>query len=201
MLAAMQIVFAGDSVTDCGRRGEPEALGHGYVRLLADGPLAGHAVRNVGVDGSRIVDVADRWTTDVLDPRPDLVSLLIGINDTWRRYDSGLVFPAADYEHTYRDLLTALPSGTRVVLLEPFVLPVTDDQSRWWDEDLAARVEVVHRVAADHDALLVPTRSMLTAAAATSGNAALAADGVHPTPEGHRLIADLWWRTVAPTLA
>lgn len=201
MLGLMQIVFAGDSVTDCGRRSEPEALGHGYVRMLAEGPLAAHQVRNRGFDGNRLSDLAARWTEDVLTPAPDLVSIMIGINDTWRRYDSGQLSPADEYERIYRGLLATLPATTRVVLLEPFVLPVTDEQTRWWDEDLAARVDAVHRIAIDHDALVLPTGQALSAAADSQGAATLAADGVHPTAAGHRLIADLWWSVVAPTLA
>lgn len=196
----MQIVFAGDSVTDCGRRDDPDALGHGYVRLLAEGPLADHTVRNVGVSGSRAIDVAARWQDDVVAGSPDVVSLLIGINDTWRRYDSGEPTSVADFERTYRALLAALDPSTRIVLLEPFVLPVTDDQAHWWDEDLAAKVDAVHRIADDHGALLVPTHHVLAAAAIEQGCATLAADGVHPTPAGHQLIADLWWNTVRDTL-
>lgn len=201
MLATMRIVCTGDSVTDCGRREDPQALGHGYVRLLAEGPLSGHEVRNTGISGNRLTDLAERWADDVLAAEPGLLSVLIGVNDTWRRYDAGLLSPVDDFERRYRDLLTSLPPTTRVVLLEPFLLPVTEEQQVWWTEDLAARVEAVHRIADDHDAVLVPTHQALTAAATEVGNAALAADGVHPTAEGHRLIADLWWHTVAPTLA
>ncbi|MEV7972367.1 SGNH/GDSL hydrolase family protein [Cellulomonas sp. NPDC089187] len=197
----MQIVFAGDSVTDCGRRHDPDALGHGYVRRLAEGPLAGHTVRNVGVDASRVTDVAARWSTDVLADKPDVVSLMIGINDTWRRYDSDQLTPIADFERHYRALITSLDPRTVVVLMEPFVLPVTDEQTRWWDEDLAAKVDAVHRIADDHGAILVPTHHALAAAAIEHGCPALAADGVHPTPDGHQRIADLWWRTVGPTLS
>jgi acyl-CoA thioesterase I len=82
------VVFAGDSVTDCGRRTDPEGLGDGYVRDLWNdlGPQRPQIV-NVGISGNRAVDLRERWATDVLAHEPDLVSVLIGINDTWRRYD------------------------------------------------------------------------------------------------------------------
>lgn len=191
------VLFIGDSVTDCDRRTDPEGLGRGYVRLLAEGPLAGARVTNRGVNGHRIADLAARWDRGVLDQAPDVLSVLIGVNDTWRRFDSGEPSPVDAFEATYRDLLSrALAAGVRrLVLVEPFVLPVTADQGRWWAEDLGARVDAVHRVAADHGATLVPAAAHLTALASSRGAAVLAADGVHPTADGHRELADLWWRT------
>lgn len=189
------VLFAGDSVTDCGRRADPGGLGDGYVRLLAEGPLRGARVTNRGVGGDRAVDLAARWDPDVLQARPDVLSVLIGINDTWRRYDAGEPTPAAAFEATCRTLLGgALAAGVRrLVLVEPFVLPVTPEQERWWDEDLGERVAVVRRLAAEHDAVLVPAAAHLSALAGADGAGELAADGVHPTPAGHRALADLWW--------
>ncbi len=196
-----RVLLTGDSVTDCGRRADPDGLGHGYVRLLAEGPLRAADVRNTGIGGDRTADLAARWSTDVLDLAPDVLSVLIGINDTWRRYDSGVLTPVEAFEATYRDLLARLADrrgdATRLVLVEPFVLPVEPAQERWWAEDLGPRVDVVHRLAAEHDAVLVPAAAHLTALAAQRGAAALAADGVHPTAAGHAELADLWWRTVS----
>lgn len=191
------VLFIGDSVTDCDRRTDPEGLGRGYVRLLAEGPLAGARVTNRGVNGHRIADLAARWDRDVLGEAPDVLSVLVGINDTWRRFDSGEPSPVEAFESTYRDLLSrAAAAGVRrLVLVEPFVLPVTADQRRWWPEDLEARVAAVHRVADDHGATLVPAAAHLAALASARGAGTLADDGVHPTAAGHRELADLWWRT------
>lgn len=193
--APTHVLLVGDSVTDCGRRADPEHLGGGYVRLLAEGPLRGCRVTNRGVGGDRAVDLAARWQADVLAERPDVLSVAVGINDTWRRYDRGVTTPAEAFEATYRGLLgSALAAGVRrLVLVEPFVVPVTPEQERWWDEDLGAKVAVVHRLAAEHGAVLVPAGTHLAALAAEHGAVALAADGVHPTPAGHRALADLWW--------
>ncbi|WP_282946358.1 SGNH/GDSL hydrolase family protein [Cellulomonas endometrii] len=193
------VLLAGDSVTDCGRRSDPAGLGDGYVGLLAAGPRAGARVTNRGVGGDRLADLARRWDADVLAERPDVLSVLIGVNDTWRRYDSGSPTPVTEFEAGYRGLLeSARAAGVRhLVLVEPFVLPVTAQQERWWDEDLGDRVAAVHRLAAAFDATLVPAATHLTTLAATRGAAALAADGVHPTPEGHRALADLWWATAS----
>jgi lysophospholipase L1-like esterase len=189
------VLFVGDSVTDCGRRDDPDGLGDGYVRVLAQGPLRGARVTNRGVAGDRATDLAARWDADVLRMRPDVLSVLVGINDTWRRYDAGVTTPASAFEATCRALLgSALAAGVRrLVLVEPFVLPVTPEQERWWDEDLGERVEVVRKLAAEHGATLVPAADHLTALAGTHAPGYLAADGVHPTAAGHRALADLWW--------
>jgi len=196
------VLFIGDSVTDCGRRTDPDGLGDGYVRLLATGPLAGCRVSNRGVGGDRAVDLAARWEADVVAERPDVLSVLVGVNDTWRRYDAGEVTPVDEFEATYRSLLDrARAAGVgRLVLVEPFVLPVRPGQERWWDEDLGARVDVVGRLAAEHDAVLVPAAAHLTALVREHGAAALADDGVHPTALGHRALADLWWAGAGPSV-
>jgi lysophospholipase L1-like esterase len=196
--APVHVLLAGDSVTDCGRRTDPAGLGDGYVRLLADGPLQGCRVTNRGVGGDRLADLAARWDADVLAPRPDVLSVLIGINDTWRRFDSGRVSPVDAFETAYGDLLArAADAGVRrLVLVEPFVLPVTPGQGIWWDQDLRARVDAVHRLADAHGATLVPAAGHLTDLARDGSAAALASDGVHPTAAGHRALADLWWTTV-----
>ena len=190
------VLFVGDSVTDCGRRDDPEGLGSGYVRVLAATPeLAGRTVLNRGISGNRVVDLEARWADDVLAVDAAVVSILIGINDTWRRYDSDDPTTVDAYEAGYRRLLE--PFGARpetaLVLMEPFVLPVTPEQAGW-REDLDPKIEVVHRLATEFGATLVPTDVELTrlAAEGAGGAAALAEDGVHPTPRGHAAIAAIW---------
>lgn len=187
------VLFIGDSVTDCGRRTDPGGLGDGYVRLLAEGPLRGHRVTNRGVAGDRAADLAARWDTDAVAEQPDVLSVLVGVNDTWRRYDTGEITPLDAFEATYRALLDRASDVRRLVLVEPFLLPVVPDQARWWDEDLGARVAVVGRLATEYDAVLVPAAAHLTTLAQQHGASALADDGVHPTALGHRVLADLWW--------
>jgi lysophospholipase L1-like esterase len=187
-------VFAGDSVTDCGRRTDPDGLGDGYVRNVFD-DLSGRlgerrpAIVNAGISGNRAVDLAARWATDVLAHDPALVSILIGINDTWRRYDKLDPTTPEAFEASYRELLDAL--SCPVVLMEPFLLPVKDGQETW-REDLDPKLDVVRKLAVEYGAILVPTHVELTKQAATAGAATLADDGVHPTAAGHRALADLW---------
>ncbi|CAM5489268.1 SGNH/GDSL hydrolase family protein [Leifsonia shinshuensis] len=200
-----RFVFVGDSITDCGRdRSDPASLGEGYVRLIADA-LAGHAggagdaeVRNLGVSGDRAVDLEARWAAEVLPAQADVLTLYVGVNDMWRRFDSDDPTSAADFEATLRRLLDALPSPRpRLLLIEPFFLPVTTDQESWLD-DLDGKRAAVTRVAADYGAALVRLHDPMTSAARDQGIPAIAPDGVHPTPGGHRIIADAWHEAAAP---
>ena len=187
-------MFAGDSVTDCGRRTDHEGLGDGYVRNLYD-DLGERRPRivNSGISGNRAIDLVARWSTDVLAHDPSLVSILIGINDTWRRYDEEDPTTAESFETSYRELLD--PLTCPVVLIEPFLLPVKDGQEEW-REDLDPKLEVVRKLAVEYGAILVPADTELNRQAAAVGAATLAGDGVHPSPAGHRAIAELWRRVV-----
>jgi acyl-CoA thioesterase-1 len=185
------ILFIGDSVTDCGRREDaPDFLGDGYVRVIAD-RLPDRRVINAGISGNRVVDLRDRWHIDVVDQKPDILSVYIGINDTWRRYDENDPTSAASFEADYRAGLADLGGASRLILVEPFVLPVNDEQEHW-HEDLDEKRSVVARLAAEFAAGFVPLQSLLAAAAEDRGASALAQDGVHPTELGHRMIADAW---------
>ncbi|SDE12640.1 SGNH/GDSL hydrolase family protein [Glycomyces harbinensis] len=181
------VVFAGDSVTDCGRREDPDALGSGYVRLLAPAlAAAGFAVANRGVSGDRVRDLKGRWDTDVAALRPTIVSVLIGVNDMWRRYDSGDPTSAADFAADYRSILKGLDA--RLVLVEPFLLPVTGEQEAW-REDLDEKITAVRDLADEFAAVLVPADEVLNALGDPHG---LAPDGVHPGDRGHEALAELW---------
>ncbi|SDS07481.1 SGNH/GDSL hydrolase family protein [Microlunatus soli] len=190
------VVCYGDSITDAGRFGDPDALGTGYVRRLAD-RLSEQTVINSGVGGNRAVDLQARLADDVLAHRPDLVSIMIGINDTWRRFDRDDPTSAEDFERSYRDIATRITdTGAGLVLLEPFVLPVTEEQATAWREDLAPRIETVHRLATEFGAPVVALDAELNKLAAASSAAELAEDGVHPTAIGHDEIARLWLAAV-----
>lgn len=193
-----RVLFTGDSITDVGRRdGVGEGLGDGYVRRIAESPaFEGVEVVNTGVAGDRTTDLLARFPRDVLAHEPDVLSILIGINDTWRRYTDGDETPTERYAELYTGALTAArDAGIAVVLIEPFVLPVLRAQKAW-REDLDPKIDVVRSLAAQFDAVLVPADVSLTALAQEHGAAALAEDGVHPTAAGHDAIARLWLSTV-----
>jgi lysophospholipase L1-like esterase len=191
MTTPRRLVFVGDSITDAGRdRADAASLGDGYVGLVARA-LPGTRVVNLGVAGDRAVDLEARWERDVTPSAPDVLTVYVGVNDTWRRFDAGEATSAEAFEATYRRLLARVPGGARLVLVEPYLLPVRPEQHVWLD-DLAGKREVVTRLAAETGAARVPQHRALTRAAAGPGAAALAPDGVHPTPAGSRIIADAW---------
>jgi lysophospholipase L1-like esterase len=190
------LVFIGDSITDAGRFDDPEGRGRGYVRLIADalsrrGQNA--TIVNTGIGGHRVRDLRARWSSDALEHRPDVLTIYVGINDTWRRYDADDPTSADDFERDYRDILRqARDAGVRrLVLIQPFVTPV-DEQQTTWGEDLDPKRDAISRLAAEFGADVVPLHEIMAAASANLDAGALAWDGVHPTPAGDRVIADAW---------
>ncbi|CAB4705421.1 unannotated protein [freshwater metagenome] len=189
-------IFIGDSVTDCGRDIEPP-YGDGYVREIArSGKLAGEII-NVGTSGHRLVDLEKRWQVDVLDHKPTLVSIAIGINDTWRRYDDNDPTSTQDFRDQYHRVLTLTRQtyNPQFVLCEPFLLSVRDEMNEW-REDLNPKIEVIHAMAKEFNAVLVPFDSYLNNLAATTPMVQIAEDGIHPTAFGHTELAKLWINSV-----
>jgi acyl-CoA thioesterase I len=198
------VLFQGDSITDAGRvRENPDDLGLGYPLLTASWfsalyPEKGVRFINRGISGNRAADLVDRWQADCLDLRPAWVSIMIGINDTWRRYDSNDPTTAAAFEANYRNVLertcAGLP-GVRLLMLEPYVLPVPADRIAW-REDLDPKIAAARRLAREFNALYVPLDGLFAAASVRREPAFWAADGVHPTAAGHALIAQSWLKAV-----
>lgn len=199
-----RILFQGDSITDCGRDHQvPGSLGNGYVHMLAGmlaglHPALGAECLNRGISGNRTGDLLNRWDKDCLDLKPDVLSIMIGINDVWRRYDRKMPTDAATYRDNYRLLLErtreALPS-LQLILLEPFLLPVPEDRIQW-REDLDPKIDAVRHLAREYKAMFVPLDGFFAAASMHQPPAFWAPDGVHPSPAGHGLIAKAWLEAV-----
>jgi len=187
-----RLVFVGDSITDSHRdRTDAASLGDGFVRIIADDLGAAARVVNVGISGNRAVDLEKRWERDVAGTSPDVLTIYIGVNDMWRRFDRDDETTAAEFEATMRRLLdTDVVRTSRVILIEPFLLPVREEQNGWLD-DLDGKRAVVARLASEIGASMVPLHTILTKTAG-SDPAAIAPDGVHPSEQGARLIADAW---------
>jgi lysophospholipase L1-like esterase len=193
------VVFQGDSITDCGRnRDDSASLGAGYAMMTAGWYQASHPDRcarfmNLGVSGDRVRDLQERWQADCLGLRPSWVSILVGINDCWRRYDSNEPTSVEAFHAGYRDLLTRLrkASDAHVILMEPFLLHVQPGQEKW-REDLDPKIAAVRDLAAETGAFLVPLDRLFAEACKSQPPAFWAADGVHPTPAGHALICRAW---------
>ncbi len=206
-----RILFQGDSITDCGRTGSgnpAENLGQGYpffitARLRADHLGEEIDVVNRGISGHRVVDLYARWKVDALNLRPDVLSILIGVNDTWHEFGSQNGVEVPRYAEFCRRLLDwtreALPN-CRLILCEPFVLE-TGVVTRDWVAEMDQRRAVIKTLADEYGTVFVPFQSMFTEAANVAGDPAkLLGDGVHPTPCGHQLMADMWLKSAAAVL-
>lgn len=201
------VLFQGDSITDAGRNRENGAdLGRGYAWMTS--ALYGSAFPenqvkflNRGISGNRVVDLQGRWQEDCLDLKPTVVSIYIGINDTWRKYDRNDPTSAEAYEAGYRELLvrTKEELGAKIVMIEPFVLPVPEDR-RTWREDLDPKITVVRELAREFGARFVPLDGLFAQASMQAEPAFWAPDGVHPSPAGHALIAKAWLQAVGVNL-
>jgi lysophospholipase L1-like esterase len=199
-----RILFQGDSITDCCRdKADPASLGQGYAMMAASFLAALHpdlapVCLNRGINGHRAKDLLARWKKDCLDLQPDVLSIMIGINDTWRRYDSNDPTSTEAYARDYRSLLAQARAANpelKLILMEPFVLPVPEDRKAW-REDLDPRIEVVHGLATEFDATLVSLDKRLNEACTGQPPAYWAEDGVHPSLPGHALIARHWLTAV-----
>ncbi|MGZ4637363.1 SGNH/GDSL hydrolase family protein [Oryzihumus sp.] len=190
------IVMVGDSITDSDRPRHTEGLGDGWVSLAAAALRArgdDAVVFNRGVSGDRVQDLRARWKTDVIDLHPAVLTVLVGVNEAWRRYeDDDPVSPEA-FEADYRAILgeALADSSPRLILMEPF-LTAADRSRAHWREDLDPRREVVAHVAAELDATFVPLQAILDDAARVHGPAALAPDSVHPSALGAQVLARAW---------
>jgi lysophospholipase L1-like esterase len=199
------VLFQGDSITDAGRNRKDAAanhggaLGTGYPLLVASGALKEHAAYplefyNRGISGNTVPDLQARWAEDALALKPDVLSILIGVNDYWHTLDGSYQGTVEDYERQYAQLLAetkrALPA-TRILVLEPFVLRTGAVSDSWFPE-FDRRRAVAQRVAKAAEVQFVPLQEMFDEAARTGGPAHWLSDGVHPTPAGHAAIAERW---------
>ncbi len=203
------VLFQGDSITDGGRNraaAEPNtagALGTGYPLLVAAAALAAHPERglrfyNRGISGNKVPDLQQRWDADTIALQPDVLSILVGVNDLWHKLGGGYTGTVQDYEDQYSALLEqtrrALPR-VRLIVLEPFVLRCGAVDARWFPE-FDQRRAAAARVAAQARATFIPLQAVFDARARVAPPEYWAADGVHPTPAGHAVIAERWRRAV-----
>lgn len=193
------ILFTGDSITDCGRdRNDPLSVGMGYAAMAAGRLGLDHAELNLrflntGVSGDRSCDLLARWDSDCIDLNPDWVSILLGVNNTWRRYDTDDPTPVDVFEAECRQLLQRLKDKTtaKVVLCSPFLLHTSPliEQMR---EDLDPKIAIIKNLADELSAIWVNFDAAFIAAQARHIPAYWAPDGVHPSIAGHALMADTW---------
>ena len=196
----MRILFQGDSVTDaCRDRSDPHNLGPGYPHFAAEAirgqfPELELEFINLGISGNRTIDLLERWQEDCIDWQPDVFSLLIGINDMWRRFD-GANSPtlAPQFEDNYRRLLEAVRTKTRakIILLEPFLISVDPVQDTW-RFDLDEKIQVIRRLAREYADVYVPLDGLFASHCIEHEPTYWTDDGVHPNENGARLIGQYY---------
>ncbi len=200
----MKILFFGDSITDMGRNrtpgGNASDYGVGYVFFVA-GDLTGrdeeYEVVNRGVSGDRIVSLYMRAKPDVWAETPDVLSVLIGINDIWHDLDGLNMGVEPDrFEKVYRmfleETLERLP-GVKIVLMEPFVEPGAATEFNH-EGFLAVKkyAQIVKSLAEEFGLFFLPLQEKFDEAAKKGRGERFLADGVHPNAAGAKLIADEW---------
>jgi lysophospholipase L1-like esterase len=209
----LNFLFQGDSITD-GNRGRSKdpnhILGHGYAfsiasRAGASFPEQANQFYNRGISGNKITDLQQRWQTDTLDLKPDVLSILVGVNDTDSVVKQQDIVTVEKYEEVYRLLLaqtrTQLPDCI-LVLCEPFIMPVGKVKDNWtiWNEDMQKRQIVVAALAKEYKAVFVPLQKIFTAAVSRAAADYWVWDGIHPTYSGHELITREWIKQVSAKL-
>ena len=199
----MKIVFFGDSITDARRDRLTmyAKLGVGYVNHVAH-TLEGtnpdkYSVTNLGIGGDRIVDLYARMH-EVWNQNPDVLSILVGVNDVWHEIsrENGVELPR--WERMYRTLIEEtkerLPN-TKLIICEPFILEgsATDGEERWAKfQAVKEYAKVAKRIAEDYGAYFVPLQEKFDEAQAKFGADYYTFDGVHPLAAGAKMIATEW---------
>lgn len=190
----MKILFQGDSITDAGRdRADGHQLGHGYPSYAADFIRKDHPDRefefiNLGISGNQTKDLVARLQTDFVDIQPDIMTLMIGINDVWHHAEARDWIPNEVFEERYRTVLTAMKEKThaKILLIEPYITPVAD--KAFFRVDLDPKIHIIRRLAREYADAYLPTDGLLASAYLRTDPMLISEDGVHPAKTGAEII-------------
>lgn len=208
------ILFQGDSITDCGRNLEDiTSTGMGYMQMVkgqlgCEHPGAYEFI-NKGISGNRVVDVYARIKTDIINLKPDYMSILIGVNDVWHDLgglNNGIAVEKFEkiYDMLISEVLEALPD-IKIMILEPFVLegiktgPTEEEPDRWnyFKAEVPLRAEAAKRIAKKYDLPYIPLQDKFDEACRQAPASYWLKDGVHPTAMGHWIIKNEWMKAFA----
>jgi len=199
----MKILFQGDSITDAGRnRDDENSLGTGYPNLIKAelGFLfpGEYTFVNKGISGNRIVDLYARIKNEIINLKPDVMSILIGVNDVWHEFHENPNGVEADkyfkiYSMLIDEIKEALPD-IKIIIMEPFVLNGTGTEAHWdtFKAEVKKRAEKAREIAKKYNLTFVPLQDKFDEAAKKASNDYWLRDGVHPTVIGHELIKREW---------
>lgn len=192
----MKILFYGDSVTECNRDfNDPLNLGDGYAMYTAESLKSAFEESNLeflnrGISGNRTIDLVDRLENDVIAHNPDIVTILIGVNDAWRRFDMNDPTSAEQFRNNYETVLKRIKTETnsKIIILEPFLIyGMGRDEYR---VDLNEKIDVTRILAKKYADYYIPLDGILAAASLEYDDiTCISADGIHPAEEGKKIIA------------
>lgn len=200
------ILFQGDSITDAGRNRDDNtynnsrALGSGYpmlagAELLEKHPSLNLKVFNKGISGNKVFQLADRWDTDCLSIKPDILSILIGVNDIWHKLNGQYNGTVEVYKHDYIALLErtkkALPN-VKLIICEPFAVPGVKAVDDKWYPEFYGYQKAAREIADQFGATFIPYQKVYDEAQKQAPGAYWTGDGVHPTLAGAQLMAKAW---------
>ncbi|NLR77568.1 SGNH/GDSL hydrolase family protein [Chitinophaga eiseniae] len=204
------ILFQGDSITDAGRKrdkNEPNnsaALGSGYALMAASGLLRKNADKNLkiynkGISGNKVFQLAERWDSDCFAIKPDVLSILVGVNDYWHTLNNNYKGTVQTYRDDYNKLLERtrqqLPD-VQLIIGEPFAVKgVSAVDDKWYpafDEYRAAAKEIADK----HQAIFIPYQAIFDKALQSAPGAYWTGDGVHPSVAGAQLMAEAWLQCI-----
>jgi len=200
------LLFQGDSITDAGRNREQEmannpwSFGVGYANhiaswLLAEMPDKDLSIHNRGISGNKVYQLAERWDRDCLDLKPEVLSILIGVNDYWHFRNGQYDGTPEIYENDYRNLLSrtleTLPD-IKLIICQPFILTGTRAVDESWLEPFGAYQAIAKKIADEFSAIWVPFQEAFDRALELAPAAYWAGDGVHPSMAGAQLMANTW---------
>ena len=196
------VLFQGDSITDCGRnREDPKGLGCGYPLLasaLMNEKYAGeYQFLNRGISGNRSTDLYARIKSDIINLKPDYMSILIGVNDVWHdvAWQNGVAAPK--FERILRmlldEILEVLPE-IKIFFISPFFTgdALLQEHGEIFPNRVAENAAIVKRVAADYNMPCIDAQALFDEACTRAPATHWTVEGVHPTPAGHALLANAW---------
>lgn len=204
-------LFQGDSITDGGRSRNSDwnhVMGHGYAYLISsrlwyDYPSKELMFYNRGVSGNKIKDLDDRWQKDTLDLKPDVLSILIGVNDVSKILKKEYTIEKwkENYIRVLERTKEALPN-TMLILCEPFLLPLdwSEEKTNSWMTVMKEMQIIVRQLAKDHNTIFVELQEPFKNTHKKAPAKYWVWDGIHPMPAGHELIARLWIKEVRKKL-
>jgi lysophospholipase L1-like esterase len=208
--AGSTILFQGDSITDAGRKrdikegGNTAALGNGYAFLATAKLLEQHAdkqlkIYNRGISGNKVYQLAERWEEDCISLKPDIVSILIGVNDFWHmidgKYNGTMEKYAADFEALLTRTKAVLPA-IKFIIGEPFAVPGVKAVTEKWYPEFDAYRNVAKIIATRFDTVFIPYQTVFDKAQKKAPATYWTGDGVHPTLAGSELMAEAWLNTI-----